>query len=387
MKSKSSKSLTSIRGALCVATALVFVLGATRQASANWRSVDAQNAWASYVSHFVKLEPDGYSKVFVTTQGGSTMEDFWRQAEEIEVAEDAYFENPTTANKNLVQGLCDGFVNYMTWNGVKVGDDWSSDPYDDDLMWATIAFARAYNITGTGRWLTDAENNFNTVYNRGHDTTYGGGIWWNYTIKSGGSSANKAAVSNFTFVIAGRLIDNYNGHAGNYKALADSIYGWAVSRLVDPSTGRVANDIEGSGNGQADWNDITYNFGIAIGAANEESDSTLIKNASNYVFNDFTNYDGTYGGYNVLPDYGQGNGNNDGFNGILMRWIGVANSHGLISSAVLAAAQANINAAWSFRNCCTTLVWNDWDLATPSSTYSWDDSAAMAGLLDIPPTA
>ena len=116
---------------------------------------------------------------------------------------------------------------------------------------------------------------------------------------------------------------------------------------------------------------------------------------STYVFNDLgsTTYDGTTpDGYNLMPAYsndtGLGNGNNDGFNGILMRGVGFANGYGYIPSAVLLAAQSNLNEVWSNRNGTTTLVRDDWDAPTISTgTYSWNDSAALAGLLDLPTTA
>ena len=106
-----------IHCALCIFAPLALVMCATPPASANWRAVDAQNAWNGYQNAFLYLEPDGYSRVFVTKQGGTTPEGFWTFAEEIEVAEDAYYENPTTANKNMVESLCDGFV-YLH------GDNW-----------------------------------------------------------------------------------------------------------------------------------------------------------------------------------------------------------------------------------------------------------------------
>jgi len=370
MKTKIIEMPRRMRGVLCIFTSLVFVLCATRPASAQWRAVDAQNAWNGYNNAFLYLEPDGYSKVFVTTQGGTTHEDFWRQAEEIEVAEDAYSENPTTANENEVEALCDGFVNYVH---PATGDNWSSDIYNDDLMWAVIAFARAYKVTGTTRWLNDAETNFNVVWNRGQAGN--GGIWWNTNDNYENSAAN------WTFVIAGRLLYNYSG-ISSYKTEADGVFTWAKANLYDSSTGQIY-DAPGVTSCQC-----TYNYGVSIGAGSEEGDAALITNASNYVFNDLTNYSGASGGYNILPNYGQGNLNNSGFNGILMRWIDTANVHGYISSAVVAAAQANIDQAWAERNGTTTLVWNDWEAPTPSTgTYSWDDSAAMAGLLDIPPTS
>lgn len=134
--------LRRTRGVLCIFTALIFVVGATRPASATWRAVDAPEC-LEWLPECVSLPGAGrlYSRVFVTKQGGTTHKGLWTFAEEIEVAEDAYYQNPTTANKNMVQSLCDGFI-YL------YGDDWSVNKCNYDLGVANIAFARPYNVTG-----------------------------------------------------------------------------------------------------------------------------------------------------------------------------------------------------------------------------------------------
>ena len=371
--------------AFFVLTTLVVVLGCARPASANWRAVDAQNAWQGYQNAFLKLEPDGYSKVFVKKQGDSVSayEYMWQQSEEIEVAADAYYENPTTANKTTVQALCDGFVNYVFKGsfGGTTGDDWSADTYNDDLGVTIIAFIRAYNITGTTRWLTDAENNFNVVWNRAQA---GDGGLCEQTKSGVGCYENSSA--NWTFVIAGNLIYNATGISG-YKTEKDGVYTWAKANLYNSSTGEIY-DAKGGVHGQ-----YTYNYGYAMIAGTYQGSNVMVPNIATYVFNNLTNYDGvTPDGYNLMPDYSNGetilNGAQNGFNGILMRGVAIANKSGYIPSAVLIAAQSNLNEAWSNRNGTTTLVWDDWDAATHSTgTYSWNDSSALAGVLDLPPTA
>ena len=368
-----------IRSLLIVAITFMLVIYAARPASAQWTANDAQRAYTAYNNAFLHTEPDGYSKFYATKQGGTTPQGLWTFAEEIEVAEDAYYENPTTANKDLVQGLCDGFI-YLH------GDDWSADAFNDDLDVAIIAFARAFNITGTTRWLNDAEKNFATVWSRAQA---GDGGLCEKTVNPPYCYQNSSV--NWTFVIAGRLLYAYSG-VSSYKADADSVYNnWAIPYLYNSSTGQIHDGCYSTTNCVGP--DYSYNYGYAIGAMNEEGASAAtVTNVANYLFNSMSNtsfpYEEPSGGYNVLPDYGQGDLNNSGFNGITMRWLGIANGHGLISSANLAAAQANLNQAWSERNGTTELIWNDWDAATPSTgTYSWDDSSALAGLLDIPPTA
>jgi hypothetical protein len=379
------KSTRSSRAISCVLLALsaTVLLNLPRPASAQWRAVDAQNAFSGYNNAFLYLEPDGYSKVFVTEQGGTTHEGFWTQAEEIEAAEDAYNENPTSANKNEVQALCDGFVNYVH---PATNDMWTSDNYNDDLDVAIIAFARAYLITGTTRWLTDAQNNYSAVWNRAQEAltsqcTVNGdcnaGLCQNVAL---GCYENSSV--NWTFAIAAAILNQIDPNGTGYNSQGNGVYTWAKANLYDSSTGQIY-DAMGGVTGQ-----YTYNYGFAMIAGSYHNANVMIPNISTYVFNNLTNYSGTSDGYNIMPNYGQGDLNNSGFNGILMRGVGIANANGFIPSAVLLAAQANINQAWSERNCCTTLVWNDWVAPTPSTgTYSWDDSAALAGLLDLPPTA
>lgn len=374
MKFKTSERLMSIRVAFCIFTAFIFTVGATLPASAAWRAVDAQNAWNGYQNAYLHLEPDGYSRVFVTTQGGTTPEDFWRQAEEIEVAEDAYNENPTTANKNMVQSLCDGFI-YLH------GDSWGSDVFNDDMDVAIIAFARAYLITGTGRWKTDAQNNYSTVWNRAQA---GDGGLCEKTVVPANCYENSSV--NWTFVIAANLLNQIAPVGTGYKSQGDGVYTWAKANLYDSTTGEIY-DAKGGVHGQ-----YTYNYGYAMIAGSYQGSNVMVPNIATYVFNNLTNYDSVIGGVNIMPDYSNHetilNGNDNGFNGILMRGVGFANGYGYIPAAILTDAQANLNQAWSERNGNNTLVWDDWDAATPTTgNYSWNDSSALAGLLDIPPTA
>jgi Glycosyl hydrolase family 76 len=368
-----------LRGALASFAALAFVLITTTQASAQWTANDAQRAYTAYNNAFYYLEPDGYSRVFVTEQGGTTHELFWKYAEEIEAAIDAYSENPTSANKTEVQALCDGLVNYVF---PATNDMWTSDDYNDDLDVAIIAFARAYEVTGTTRWLTDAENNFTAVWNRAQAGD--GGLCEN---TGGGVGCYENSSVNWTFVIAGHLLTNYSGDS-TYATEADGVYNWAIANLYDSATGEIYD-----GDVSSEHIDYSYNYGFAIGAMSESgAGATMITQVATYLYNDMSNstypYAGTYDGYNILPNYHQGDNNDGGFNGIACRWVGIANGHGTISASVIDAQQANTNAAWSERNGTSELIWNDWVSATPSTgTYSWDDSSALACLMDTPPTS
>jgi predicted alpha-1,6-mannanase (GH76 family) len=347
----------------------LLVSGTAQAAHAQWSASDTATAFTDYNTAFY-FNPSGSNYDYRGSQGSNSTSGFWVGAEEIEMAEDAYALNPTTANQTIITQLCNGFVAQFTGN-------WSGDGFDDDLMWATIAFVRAYNDTGNSTWLTDAETNFATVWSRGHDAT-NGGIWWDTP-----QDSYKASASNWTFVIAGNLLYQATG-TSTYQTEAKSVYTWAMSTLYNASTGQVYDgDSTSSGISNGSY---TYNYGTAIGANYFEGDSADATKMATYLMNNLTS--ATYNGYNLMPNPGSGGGDGSGFNGIALRWVGYAYNRGVISnSTVLAWAQTNVSHAWAQRN-SAGLSWGDWDAATPNGTtlYSWNCSDTVAGMADIPTT-
>jgi hypothetical protein len=92
-------------------------------------------------------------------------------------------------------------------------------------------------------------------------------------------------------------------------------------------------------------------------------------------------------GYNILPNYGQGNKDGSGFNGIALRWLGVANAHGNLSSTALSWVQTNLDQAWNEQS-SKGIIWNDWEATTPTSPeYCWDSSDALVGYFNFDPTS
>jgi predicted alpha-1,6-mannanase (GH76 family) len=384
---KSPIFTTPLRTSLaCCAFATLLLFAGSNSASAQWTTSDTIHAWAGMNNNFLYQDSSGYDH-FAETVGGSTQSGFWQQAEEIEMAVDAYVWSEANDSSNLsgysseLTSLINGFntSHASWWNG--------ADTYDDDMMWATIAFARASHVLSNSTWLTDAEDAFNTVYNRGLASN--GGIYWNSAGCSGHpatgcSNSYENSAANWTFVIAGHLINNYNGGTGDYLSEAESVYTWANANLYQSSTGQIYDGYFSSSGPVTGA--YTYNYGTAIGAASEQGDSATITNVANYLMYDLGNYAGTTsGGYNILANYGQSAGDNDGgYNGIVMRWLGTANAHGYLSSTVQAWALANITQAWSIRD-GQELMWDDWAAQTPATSgkvYSWDCSSAMVGMFD-----
>src|SRR5665213_4581563 len=86
------------------------------------------------------------------------------------MAEDVYDRSKDPKHKALVQELHKGFVKVH-------GSDWSANIYNDDLMWITMASARAYKITDDTAYLSTAIACFDITWNRAYEPT-DGGLWW-----------------------------------------------------------------------------------------------------------------------------------------------------------------------------------------------------------------
>jgi len=365
--------LTSCRpvGVRAIFTLFLLFFAAVSSASAQWTPADAQSAFNDYNNAFYFNPGGGNNYDYRVSQGSTSTSGFWVGAEEIELAIDAYDQNPTAANQTIINQLCNGFT-------AEYSSNWSSDSFDDDLMWATIAFTRAAKATGTSAWLAEAETNFAVVWSRGYDTTFGGGIWWNSAVENT-SSGYKNSAANWTFVIAGNLLYQATGNA-TYQSEAATIFAWASSNLYVPSTGEIYDGINGSGIQAGQY---SYNYGVAIGADSFEKHAADATNVANYLVQTLSG--GIVGGYNILPNYGQGGTDGGGFNGITLRWVGYAwNQGALTNPSILSWAQTNVGLAWAVRN-SSGLSWNNWFAFTPSGgLFSWDCSDTLVGMLDIP---
>lgn len=82
------------------------------------------------------------------------------------------------------------------WINLRGPGDW----FNDDLMWVAIAFARAYQITGTKGWLEAAENQVDYVWANAQAQTEADGkvvgLLQTFCNKNGGKDA--ATISSHT---------------------------------------------------------------------------------------------------------------------------------------------------------------------------------------------
>lgn len=178
---------------------------------------------------------------------------FWQQCYLITTVEDAYDRNPTTARKQLISDLLTKMLAQDLTN-------WSWDSWNDDAEWGIIACIRGYQITGNTAFRDAAKNNFDMVYNRGWDATFGGGIWEDQNqVPNGG----KCGLSNWPQIIGGCMIYQATGDAG-YLDKCKTIYTWARTHCFDAGSGRVYEGWYPSGIG---GDDNSYNTGLLVNAA------------------------------------------------------------------------------------------------------------------------
>ncbi|HWD91337.1 MAG TPA: glycoside hydrolase family 76 protein [Verrucomicrobiae bacterium] len=339
------------------------LLFATVKPAAAYLSTDVDTIARGYTNAFYLVSrTNGY---FRTVQNSSGHTYFWQAANEIQSVEDAYKWTANPVYLRMITNLLNGF---LTDNGA----NWANNGYNDDDLWAVMAFAMGGQLTGKTNYYAVAKANFDMVYARGWDTKLGGGLYWQYP-----NNASKNACVNGPGAIAAGLLYQYYGDT-NYWVKATNIYAWERAALYNPSTGRVYDNI--STNGTVSQTPTTYNQGTFIGAAdflNQTNDALL---AATYTMN-------SMGGAGFMPQYGIG-GNNSIFNSIFIRWMARFMKNRGIQAPYQAWLQNEANAAWNGRRSTDNLSWCQWPQATPPGTnfYSYDCVSSFEAMLAVPPT-
>jgi autotransporter-associated beta strand protein len=293
--------------------------------------------------------------------GGATY--FWGQANEIECVIDAYEWTSNSVYKTMTTSLLNGFK-------ANNGSDWSWNVYNDDVMWACMAFARGYLQTGNTTFRDIAKANFDMCYARGWDATLGGMYW------TTGNTNKVAAVNGPASIAAYLLYKSYND--ASYLSKAQTIFDWERSMFFVPTTGMIYDGMRT--NVPVGGPPTTYNQGTFIGAANflgHTNDAIL---AADYTMNHMTSS-------GILPQYGTNN-NNSGFNAIFVRWMARFMKERGLQSRYQQWLQDNANAAWNFRRTTDNLSWCQWRQQTPRDVNldSWDCIASFEIMQAVPPT-
>ncbi|MBW8863676.1 MAG: autotransporter-associated beta strand repeat-containing protein [Verrucomicrobia bacterium] len=330
---------------------------------------------SAYLASDVPTIVNGYSNTFYFTsgtngyfrdkQGSGNATYFWQIANEIESVIDAYEWTTNTVYLGMITNLLNGFIKSN-------GANWSYNGYNDDDLWAVMAFARGGAITGKTNYCAIAKSNFDMVYARGWDTNLGGGLYWLYP-----KNSSKNACVNGPGAIAASLLFQVYGDT-NYWIKATNIYYWERAVLYNSATGRIYDNINTNGN--VDQTPTTYNQGTFLGAADflgQTNDALL---AATYTMNSMS-------GVGYMPRYGIG-GNNSIFNSIFIRWLGKFMKNRSITAPYQIWLQGQANATWNGRRMNDNLSWCQWPQLTPVGTnfYSYDCISSFEAMIAIPPT-
>lgn len=375
----------------------------------------AQVALDSFISNFGTLRSNQllWNKAPYSRSTGDEWK-FWQNAEILEVLVDYAGVLHDDVYDNYVKAA---YTAFKREHGDYTG--WTYNAYNDDLMWITIATAKAYLYTGDEEYKKCATTVFNATFARAWTSAYGGGLKWKQ------DETSKNSCVEFPATIAACLLYKIYGDdatinmvdypAGETKAkkvtyleAAQAIYGWSrgVLRVNDPkdgSYGKVFDNInEKNGKIETGTWDGTYNQGTFIGAASLlyelTGDASYLEDAK-ATFH-----------YTAIKKYGQRNPASDecngddlpGFKGIMMRWICyfIKNHYDEIKADMkteMSWVTRNVTTAWKNRN-DKNIIWTAWGYKTNDEMkgisvqgdggvdcYStWGCSSALALLINYP---
>jgi predicted alpha-1,6-mannanase (GH76 family) len=335
--------------------------------AASARAVTPADADAAFAAlNKVYWDPD--IKFFRKEEKGAGLHntekaDFWFEAQLWDTVMDQYDRTGSAAVKRQIDDVYDGFI--------KVYPDWTTNMYNDDIMWWAIACTRAYKITGNQRYLTKAKASFDFVYDNFHDDKYGGGLYWINRRTSKNSCLNSPAV--IAAVRLSMLLKD-----ASYLEKAKSLYEWEKKTLTD-GTGKVFDSIRlgRSGYPRIGRFSLTYNQGTFIGAAAllylQTKDKKYLDDAIKTA--DWTKNNLCITNKHILRDEDQGNGG--AFKGIFVRYMKLL-IRDCGRSEFLPWMQANADAAWRNRRPADNIMGNDWTMPTPSKIQSQTAASAVA---------
>ncbi|MFC8225737.1 glycoside hydrolase family 76 protein [Streptomyces sp. NPDC057287] len=330
--------------------------GATGAKPSGTGNTDA--AFAALNSAF--LVSNGDQRYYKESLTRTDKDYFWRQALDIQAVQDVHDSAPRTETRDLISRLLDTFLQQNRGSGGLYDWDWND--YNDDLLWAGLAFARGHRITGNQTYLNQARYAFDRVYGRGWDGALGGGVWWSV------EKREKSALSNSPAVVLGCLIYESNGDRW-YLDRARAIFDWVWQRLLDRSTGGVHENM--LADGSVSDGQTVYSAGVFVGAAQalyrNQGQSTLFDDARRTV--DWVIRDRTVGGIMT-------NGQREGtWQSEFARGMGEFVRENNLWGQYYDFMKRNADAAWNARRTDLDLTWNRWDAQTPR-----DDTRAVEAI-------
>jgi hypothetical protein len=301
------------------------------------------------------LTTSGSTQYYKTALNNTATDYFWCQALDIQMVEDTYLRTKSSSQKDLITNLLNTFLQQNQGQGGLY--DWNWNDYNDDLLWAGIAFARGYQITGNVTFLNQAKYAFNRAYDRGWDNSLGGGIWWDVTHQ------DKSGLSNNTAVILGCYIYELTKESA-YLTKASAVYDWIWLTLYNRTTGAVYENI--TPNGTVSSVASVYNAGAFIGAANQLHRITgrlsLYDDAKRAV--DYVRANETTNGIFNNPI------RNGSWSSEFARGLGEFVRDNNLWSTYYSWMKQNVDAAWAARRTDRNITWNNWLTTTPSDNVT-----------------
>ena len=176
-------------------------------------------------------------------------EGFWGVAEMMEIVDDAFEVTGNSKYSSLFSTMYSLFI-------AKEGSDWMWNQYNDDITWMVIACTRASLLTGNTTYQTKAKEQFDKMWSRAYNTTYGGGLLWKQGL------VTKNACINGPAMVACCYLAQATGDKTYYDK-AIQLYNWSKLYLFNATTGKVNDAYDGTVH---DWSS-TYNQGTYLGAA------------------------------------------------------------------------------------------------------------------------
>jgi predicted alpha-1,6-mannanase (GH76 family) len=344
--------------ALLAASTLLLAGGAGTTASA-FTNGDASTLLSAFHSAFYYQYEPGKGRYKAKKSGGDP--GFWQQAEIIESMESGYQRTGLASHRDMVSKVVLGFTSRGTL--------WSNNSFNDDIMWACIAFLRGYELTGNTTFRTIAKNNFDMCYARAWDSA--GGLWW-----TTGKTSKTSAVNGPGSIAAHKLYTTL-GDSG-YRTKAIAINNWQRANCFNESNGQVYDS-------PTNHTPTTYNQGTFIMGCYYRGSTGAATLACNYIKNNMGSIP-SGGSQRLMPVYGNNN-NNSGFNSIAIRYATQYMKNMGMQSSYLAWLQANAQAAWNRRRTSDNLSWQNWHANTDGSDVgSWDCVNSMEALQVVPPT-
>lgn len=204
-----------------------------------YSSDDIELAYSAFNENYLRTDKNFYRADY----GEDDVAAIWVQAIYFDMALNAYNNYPTNENKQLIEDIYEGCKNqYDNYN-------WDNGPVwfiYDDIMWWTMAFGKAYQITGESKYLALARTSFERVWSgssvvgdHGSYDPVNGGMYWNWNHDDPAEPAyGRMSCINFTTVIGAMNLYNATEEE-DYLDKAKEIYQWANDNLMDTITGRV----------------------------------------------------------------------------------------------------------------------------------------------------